>query len=108
MKTKLLGTALALGLASTSVTAGGVGGGNANSDWTIYGWQNYSYEFVDNGDRDFDRINGNAANIGFAASIDTGLSMGGQAIKANLQCEQFTFHNRLTSSGWCNRTVKSA
>ena len=106
MKTKLLGTALALGLASTSVTAGGVGGGNANSDWTIYGWQNYSYEFVDNGDRDFDRINGNAANIGFAASIDTGLSMGGQAIKANLQCEQFTFHNRLTSSGWCNRNSK--
>ena len=40
MKTKLLGTALALGLASTAVTAGGVGGGNANSNWTIYGWQN--------------------------------------------------------------------
>ena len=47
MKIKLLGTALALGLASTAVTAGGVSGGNANSDWTIYGWQNWSYEFVD-------------------------------------------------------------
>lgn len=108
MKTKLLGTAMALGLAAApfAATAGGVGGGNANSDWTIYGWQNYSYEFVDNGDRDFDRINGNAANIGFAASLDTGMSMGGQAVKVNLQCEQFTFHNRLTSSGWCNRNSK--
>ncbi len=108
MKTKLLGTALALGLAASPIAAvaGGVGGGNANSDWTIYGWQNYSYEFVDNGDRDFDRINGNAANIGFAASLDTGMSLGGQAVKVNLQCEQFTFHNRLTSSGWCNRNSK--
>ena len=108
MKTKLLGTAMALGLAAApfAAIAGGVGGGNANSDWTIYGWQNYSYEFVDNGDRDFDRINGNAANIGFAASLDTGMSAGGQAVKVNLQCEQFTFHNRLTSSGWCNRNSK--
>ena len=48
MKTKLLGTALALGLAAAPIAAiaGGVGGGNANSNWTIYGWQNWSYEFV--------------------------------------------------------------
>ena len=115
MKTKLLGTALALGLAAApfAATAGGVGGGNAASDWTIYGWQNYSYEFVDidgpdffGEDRDFDRIQGNAANIGFSASIDTGMQMGGEAVKVNLRCEQFTFHNRLTSSGWCNRNSK--
>lgn len=114
MKTKLLGTALAFGLAAApfAATAGGVSGGNANSDWTIYGWQNWSYELVNmddvnaGSDRDFDRINNNAANIGFSASIDTGMSMGGQSIKANFQCEQFTYHNRLTSSGLCNRNSK--
>ncbi len=114
MKTKLLGTALALGLASTAVTAGGVGGGNANSSWTIYGWQNWSYEFldIDNGgaggsDRKTQRISGNAANIGFAATLPTGISMGGQEVKVNLQCEQFTFHNRNNgSSDFCNRNSK--
>ena len=56
--------------------AGGVGGGNANSTWTIYGWQNWSYEWVtvedenaDGSDRDIQRIDNNAANIGFSASI---------------------------------------
>jgi len=113
MKTKLLGSALALGLAAPlAATAGGVSGGNANSDWTIYGWQNWSYEFVDNDDRDIQRISNNAANIGFSASIDTGMSMGGQAIKANFRCEQFTFHNRFGGSGFfgfndfCNRNSK--
>ena len=122
MKTKLLGTALALGLAAAPIaaTAGGVGGGNANSNWTIYGWQNWSYEFIDvedeifsgGEDRDIQRISNNAANIGFAASIDTGMSMGGQAIMANFRCEQFTFHNRFGGSGFfgfndfCNRNSK--
>ena len=127
MKTKLIGAALALGLATLPLAsfAGGVGGGNANSNWTIYGWQNWSYEFVsadvasidptDSPDatgtpqreRDFQRINNNAANIGFAASLDTGMSLGGDPIKVNFQCEQFTFHNRLNGfSDFCNRNSK--
>ncbi|MBT8125309.1 MAG: hypothetical protein KJO81_10830, partial [Gammaproteobacteria bacterium] len=114
MKTKLLGAAIALGLAAMPLAsfAGGVGGGNANSNWTIYGWQNYSYNFIDvdrnvGEDRDFDRIDANAANIGFAASIDTGVSVGGQAVQAKVQCEQFTFYNQLAGgSGWCNRNSK--
>ena len=102
---KLLGGALALSLTATSAFAGGVSGGNANSNWTIYGWQNYSIESVDNGSRDTSRINGNAANIGFAANIDTGIA----GLSATLQCEQFTFHNRLNGypgNGWCNRNSK--
>ena len=120
MKTKLLGTALALGLASSAVMAGGVGGGNANSNWTIYGWQNWTWVQVSvdttsidpadtdgERDRDFSRINNNAANIGFAASLPTGMSLGGQEIKVNFQCEQFTFHNRLNGiSDFCNRNSK--
>lgn len=114
MKTKLLGAAIALSLAAMPLAsfAGGVGGGNANSNWTIYGWQNYSYNFIDidrdvGEDRDFDRIDANAANIGFAASIDTGVSVGGQAVQAKVQCEQFTFYNQLAGgSGWCNRNSK--
>ncbi len=111
MKIKLLGTALALGLASTAVTAGGVGGGNANSNWTIYGWQNWSYELLDydqgGESRNSSRINNNAANIGFAASLPTGLSVAGTAVKANFQCEQFTFHNRFNGfSDFCNRNSK--
>ena len=84
---------------TTSVLAGGVGGGNANSNWTIYGWQNWSYEFIDvedevfsgGEDRDIQRISNNAANIGFMASVDTGMSMGGQAILANFRCETIYF-----------------
>ncbi len=116
MKTKLLGAAIALALAVTPLAsiAGGVGGGNANSNWTIYGWQNYSYNFIEvdaeqpgEEDRDFDRIDANAANIGFAASIDTGVSVGGTAVTAKVQCEQFTFYNQLAGgSGWCNRNSK--
>jgi hypothetical protein len=87
--------------------AGGVGGGNANSNWTVYGWQNWSWNFIDNDVREFDRIDNNAANIGFSASIDTGVSVGGEAVKANFQCEQFTFHNRLNgASDFCNRNSK--
>ena len=100
---KLLGGALALSLTATSAFAGGVSGGNANSNWTIYGWQNWSYEMVDDDNRDFSRINNNAANIGFAASLDTGVS----DMKVNMQCEQFTFHNRFNGfSDFCNRNSK--
>ena len=118
MKTKLLGTALALTVAAAPIAAiaGGVGGGNANSNWTIYGWQNWSYEWVDvkqsdgaggTTSRNTQRINNNAANIGFAASIDTGMSMMGEPIKANFQCEQFTFSNRFNGfSDFCNRNSK--
>jgi len=122
MRTKLIGAALALGLAAMPLAsfAGGVGGGNANSSWTIYGWQYWTYEFVEvdvasidpadttgQRSRDYQRINNNAANIGFAASIDTGVSVGGEAVKATFQCEQFTFFNRFTSfTNWCNRNSK--
>ena len=70
----------------------------------LYGWQNHSWEFVDieNG-REFDRIQGNAANIGFAASVDTGMN----GIHVNLQCEQFTYVNQFAGgTGWCNRNSK--
>ena len=103
---KILGGALALSLTATSAFAGGVSGGNANSNWTIYGWQNYSIESVDSdGGVDTMRINGNAANIGFAASLDTGID----GLTATLQCEQFTLHNRsngFKGNGWCNRNSK--
>lgn len=105
MKILKLTTAL-LALGSVSAHAGGVSGGNADSNWTIYGWQNWSYEFVDNDVRDFQRISNNAANIGFSSSIDTGVMVGGEALKANFQCEQFTFHNGFTGTGLCNRNSK--
>ena len=88
----------------------------------LYGWQNHSWEFVEEtritrgtdeaGDptrmsssRDYDRIQGNAANIGFAASVDTGMN----GIHVNLQCEQFTYVNHFAGgTGWCNRNSKIA
>ncbi len=115
MKVKLTGAALALGLAMLPMAsfAGGVGGGNANSNWTIYGWQNWSLDLrtSDVGGREWERIqmNNEAANIGFAASIDTGMSVAGTPVKANFQCEQFTLWNRLSNFnhyGWCNRNSK--
>ena len=54
-------------------------------------------------------MNNEAANLGFAASIDTGMSVAGTPLKANFQCEQFTLWNRLanfTHNGWCNRNSK--
>lgn len=108
MKQLVKASALALSLVAASAAhAGGVAGGNANSNWTIYGWQNWSYESVDNGDRDFSRINNNAANIGFAANVDTGMMVGGQAMMVNFQCEQFTYHNRFNGyTNFCNRNSK--
>jgi len=107
MKTKLILVSFLMSLFPLTSFAGGVGGGNANSNWTIYGWQYYSYQFVDNDAREFDRITGNASNIGFAATIDTGVSIGGQPVKANVQCEQFAFSDALAGgTGWCNRNSK--
>ena len=70
----------------------------------IYGWQNHSWEMVDiEGGREFDRTQGNAANIGFAASVDTGMN----GIMVNFRCEQFTFVNHFGGFGdWCNRNSK--
>ena len=71
--------------------------------WNIYGWQNHSWEFVDiDGGRSFDRIQSNAGNIGFAASMDAG-----HGISVNVQCEQFTYYNQHGGrTGWCNRNSK--
>ena len=71
----------------------------------IYGWQNHSFEMVDqksNG-REFTRIQSNAGNIGFAASVDTGMN----GIMVNFRCEQFTYFNHFGGgTGWCNRNSK--
>ena len=71
----------------------------------LYGWQNHSWGFVDENvtDRSYDRIQSNAGNIGFAASVDTGMN----GIHVNLQCEQFTYYNHFGGgTGWCNRNSK--
>ena len=120
MKTKLLITALVLGLASTTTATAAdnwtAGGGNAAL--SIYSWQNWSYDIsevedstaITGSDRDQQRIRNNAANIGFRGSIDTGLAVGGQAVKANFQCEQFMFPgfggSLAPQSDWCNRNSK--
>ena len=72
--------------------------------WNIYGWQNHSWEFVDiDGGRSFDRIQSNAGNIGFAASVDTGMD----GIMVNVRCEQFMYLNHFAGgTGWCNRNSK--
>ena len=72
--------------------------------WNMYGWQNHSWEFVDiDGGRSFDRIQSNAGNIGFAASVDTGMN----GIHVNVQCEQFMYVNHHAGgTGWCNRNSK--
>ena len=70
---------------------------------------------MDDNGRDTDRMNSNAGNIGFAASVDTGMN----GIHVNVQCEQFTFFNQFAehwraggnaefagSSTWCNRNSK--
>lgn len=36
------------------------------------------------------------------------MTLGGEAIRANFQCEQFTYHNRGTSTGLCNRNSKTS
>ena len=71
--------------------------------WNIYGWQNHSWEFVDeDGGRSYDRIQSNAGNIGFAASMDAG-----NDISVNVQCEQFMYVNQNAGkTSWCNRNSK--
>ena len=69
----------------------------------LYGWQNHSWEFVDENGRNYDRIQSNAGNIGFGASVDTGMD----GIHVTLQCEQFTYYNHFAGgTGWCNRNSK--
>ena len=76
----------------------------------LYGWQNHSWEFVDENFKDgsgrnYDRMSSNAGNIGFSASVDTGMD----GIHVNLQCEQFTFYNNFAdfpAGTWCNRNSK--
>ena len=72
--------------------------------WNIYGWQNHSWEFVDeDGGRSYDRVSSNAGNIGFMASVDTGMD----GIMVNLRCEQFTYFNHNAGrTSWCNRNSK--
>ena len=72
--------------------------------WNIYGWQNHSWEFVDeDGGRSYNRIQSNAGNIGFAASVPTGMN----DISVNVRCEQFTYFNHFAGgTGWCNRNSK--
>ncbi len=99
---KLLHSALALML--TAVPLSVVADENIN----IYGWQNWSYEFVDydkaaGGSREYDRMSNNAANIGFMSHIDTGI----EGLQVGLRCEQFTYWGRLNNyTGWCNRNSK--
>ena len=115
MKTKLLATALALGLASTAANAAdNLAAGGGAADWQIYSWQNWTYEFSDvedstavtGSDREQQRIRNNAAHIGFQASIDTGLAAGGEAVKANFKCEQFMHFGGSDGGNWCNRNSK--
>ena len=69
--------------------------------WNIYGWQNHSWEFVDiDGGRSFDRIQSNAGNIGFAASMDAG-----NGISVNVRCEQFTYLQPLRAAAPDGATV---
>ena len=95
-------SALALALAAGPLSA--VAGMGADENINIYGWQNWSYEFVDveNG-RDYDRLSNNAANIGFMAHTDTGID----GLQVGLRCEQFTFWGRNNNyTDWCNRNSK--
>ena len=95
-------SALALALAAGPLSA--IAGMGADENINIYGWQNWSYEFVDVEDgREYDRLSNNAANIGFMAHMDTGID----GLQVGLRCEQFTFWGRLNNyTGWCNRNSK--
>ena len=95
---KLLLTLAGFAIAVTPLTS--VQAENIN----IYGWQNWSYEWVDaDGGKDFDRLSNNAANIGFMSHMDTGIP----GLQVGLRCEQFTYWGRLNNyTGWCNRNSK--
>ena len=102
MSKKLVSSVFALALAATPLSA--FAGMGADENFTIYGWQNWSYEFIDaDGGREYDRLSNNAANIGFMAHVDTGI----EGLQAGFRCEQFAYfggNNDLT--GWCNRNSK--
>ena len=101
MSKKLIHSAFALALMTAPLSA--VAGMGADENINIYGWQNWSYEFVDNGDRDYDRLSNNAANIGFMSHMDTGID----GLQVGLRCEQFTYWGRNnTVTDWCNRNSK--
>ena len=75
----------------------------------IYGWQNWSYEWVDadgadgDSDRDVDRLSNNAANIGFMSHMETGIP----GLQVGFRCEQFTYWGRNNVyTDWCNRNSK--
>ncbi len=103
---------LALALVLTAAPLSAIAGMGAEENINIYGWQNWSYEFVDadntNDDgedtgRDYDRLSNNAANIGFMAHMDTGIA----GLQVGLRCEQFTYWGRNNQyTGWCNRNSK--
>ena len=88
-----------VGLAMAAVPFANAQAENIN----IYGWQNWSYEFVETDARDYDRLSNNAANIGFMSHMDTGIP----GLQVGFRCEQFTYwgrNNHLTN--WCNRNSK--
>ena len=101
MSKKLLHSALAVMLTATPLSA--LAGMGADENINIYGWQNWSYEFIDVPGREYDRMSNNAANIGFMSHMDTGI----EGLQVGLRCEQFTYWGRLNNyTGWCNRNSK--
>ncbi len=102
MSKNLLHSALAVMLTATPLSA--FAGMGADENINIYGWQNWSYEFIDaEKGREYDRLSNNAANIGFMSHMDTGI----EGLQVGLRCEQFTFWGRLNSAtNWCNRNSK--
>ena len=103
MNKKLMASALGLLLASAPFAS--VQAENIN----IYGWQNWSYEWVSadgqgsGSDRDVDRLSNNAANIGFMSHMDTGIA----GLQVGFRCEQFTYWGRNNIyTDWCNRNSK--
>ena len=102
MSKKLMHSALALVLTAAPLSA--IAGMGAEENINIYGWQNWSYEFVDADEgREVDRLSNNAANIGFMAHMDTGID----GLQVGFRCEQFTYWGRNnTFTDWCNRNSK--
>ena len=103
MSKKLL-ISSALGLAVAMTPLASIAGMGAEENINIYGWQNWSYEFVDADEgRDVDRLSNNAANIGFMAHMETGID----GLQVGFRCEQFTYWGRNNIyTDWCNRNSK--
>ena len=107
---------LVLGIAVAMIPLASIAGMGAEENINIYGWQNWSYEFVDADDsaagiaadgsgrgKDVDRLSNNAANIGFMAHMETGIA----GLQVGLRCEQFTYWGRNNVyTDWCNRNSK--